>query len=73
MSLLDQQKRRTKYAWAQYFRVLTQQHSTNFSQYRRHRTIMTEIPSHLETVFREMYEESRKRVQCCIWLDRIEP
>ena len=34
---------------------------------------MTEIPSHLETVFREMYEESIKRVQCCICLDAIEP
>jgi hypothetical protein len=66
-------ERKRKYAWAQYFTTLSNNHNQTYEQYRAQSQLRQSIPPHLEKVFTEMYKKTREQIECVICIEPIEP
>ena len=67
---LNAQKKRTSFAWSQYYAACRAEHRVNVS---RVNTLQEVVPAMLENELKEMYTELKRSIDCPICLDVIQP
>lgn len=73
MNPLEEEKRRTKYAWAQYFKILRNHHNDTTIIKQKVDNIISkyEIPEHIITELKSLLSECKKLTDCPICLNEI--
>ncbi|NBW15361.1 MAG: hypothetical protein EBR82_45935 [Caulobacteraceae bacterium] len=70
---IQNERRRTGFAWAKYYSSLNEEHTEAISQHRRLVETITEeaVPTHIKTILTEMSDELKRKWSCPICLDFI--
>ena len=75
--LYEKEKRKSKYAWACYYREMNNQFENNLFQLDTIKEIVfvdnpnAKIEGHLENYISSLYEKAKEKVECCICLEPI--
>ena len=72
---LDYANRRTRYAWACYYKVLENEHNGNINQYNLNQNIIDngvdDLPIHIVNEIEKLNDELKRKLECPICMDII--
>lgn len=72
-SLVERLKKQKKYAWGKYFEAQNQNHNNLVDNYNMINQIVEHIPLPIYMEYKEMFKELKKKIDCPICLETIDP
>jgi len=72
--MIEYEQKKTRFAWAKYYELLRETHDRETTQYSTYTRYITEdLPTHIKNEFKEMADILKKKWECPVCLDMIEP